>query len=876
MANQRELQKEKSTQAMLDAALLEFAERGYTGTHLTDIAKRAGVAKGLVISRFGSKEELFYSVISKAVGNLAFSKKQYDSVVDVLLDLAGAIKVCVYEKTPESVVCLHVIKENDIPESCVEYVKHSFNKSKLKGLFERASKGGLIIDAEPYEVFHTFMKSAVGITESYIKAGLPLPSDENYLKLVQYKTKDEIRELNITPRKNKQHEKENNELLQTLLSDYDSIYRVNLTNDTFISFSENSYFGHESGSHLLYSDSMAKYINKNVFEDDRLVFAAAMDINAIRNQLIEKKSYSVIFRNISKGYPRYCEVKIVKVEQNDNVPTAAALGFVDRDSSIIEKFVSEKLLNDYSGVYYINLDRDSIRIVKETTASLIGDKSEYDVYSETVKKYTELVSDEYVEAWKMMGDVEYMREYLRNEDHREYSYRLKGPYGEWRRCIARVIERKNGVPVSFIHTFMVIDETSAKKFELDRTIAEQKQVLESQAILLEQALQRAEKASQAKTTFLSNMSHDIRTPMNAIMGFTNLALNNIENPDKIQDYLSKAVVSSKHLLSLINDILDMSRIESGKLQLEEIETSIPEVMKELYTIMHGQALAKQQRFNVEYDELTDSDVICDKLRLHQVLINIVNNAIKFTPVGGTVYVYVRQTSMHDQTASYEFHVKDNGVGMSAEFVERLFQPFERESDSATVKSQGSGLGMPIAKNIIDMMGGTINVKTEQGKGTEIIVYLSLKLQKKISYMDKIEQKRSYLFNGKTVLLVDDNEYNLDIVKELLEEKGFIVDVARDGRESVEKVRLMMPKKYDVILMDIQMPVMNGYEATKEIRNIKGMGINQLPIIAMTANAFSEDRQAAFEAGMNAHIIKPIVIDDLYKVLNDKLLLDMDK
>ena len=522
---------------------------------------------------------------------------------------------------------------------------------------------------------------------------------------------------------------------------------------------------------------------------------------------------------------------------------------------------------------------------------------------------------------------------------------------------------------------------------------------------LSDAVAAAETANRAKSTFLSNMSHDIRTPMNAIIGFTTLAISNINDTGRVKDYLGKTLASSNHLLSLINDVLDMSRIESGKIHLEEVEVNLSDVLHDLKTIVSGQIYAKQLELYMDVMDVTDEDVYCDKTRLNQILLNLLSNAIKFTPAGGTVSVRVRQLAGKVRgCGQYEFRIKDNGIGMSQEFAKKIFEPFERERTSTVSRIQGTGLGMAITKNIVDMMGGTIEVQTAQGKGTEFTVCVPMRAQTEQRPVEKITEleglkalvvdddfntcdsvtkmlvkvgmraewtlsgKEAVLrarqsiemsdayhayiidwrlpdmngievtrrirslnddtpiiiltaydwsdieveakaagvtafcakpmfmsdlretlmsalgqkqtdaaqgllpdknadFKGKQILLVEDNELNREIAQEILREYGFLVDSAENGAVAVEKVSTAAPGSYDLVLMDVQMPIMDGYTATRKIRALDDPARAKLLILAMTANAFDEDRRNALESGMNGFLSKPIVIGDLVQELH---------
>ncbi len=540
---------------------------------------------------------------------------------------------------------------------------------------------------------------------------------------------------------------------------------------------------------------------------------------------------------------------------------------------------------------------------------------------------------------------------------------------------------------------------------------EVRQEIEQKRILSE-ALVQAQNANKAKTMFLNNMSHDIRTPMNAIIGYAALAATHIEQKERVADYLRKITHSSSHLLSLINNVLDMSRIESGKMSISEMPENIAEIMHDLRSIIQADIRAKHLEFYIDTLDVVDEDIYCDKLRLKQVLLNLLSNAIKFTETGGMVSVRISQKKAKEKGhALYEFRVKDTGIGMEQKYVEHVFEPFSRERNTTVSGIQGTGLGMSIAKSIVDMQGGTIEVKSEYGKGTEFIVTFCFRLQeesKEIGEIKKLEGIRSLVvdddmntcqsvskmlrqigmraewtmrgkeavvraeeaismgddyqvyiidwlipdmngveiarqirkiakdvpiiiltaydwtdiedeakeagvtefmckplflselrrvlirsydknereeekkyiseneyFKGKRILLAEDNEINQEISVEILSEMGFEVEVAENGKVAIDRLTKQNEGYYDLILMDIQMPVMNGYEATKIIRTLKNKELARIPIIAMTANAYEEDKRDALEAGMNGHIAKPIEVPVLTENL-EKLFLQNNK
>ncbi len=398
---------------------------------------------------------------------------------------------------------------------------------------------------------------------------------------------------------------------------------------------------------------------------------------------------------------------------------------------------------------------------------------------------------------------------------------------------------------------------------------------------LETALMQAESANSAKTAFLNNMSHDIRTPMNAIIGFTSLAASHIDSKEAVKEYLKKIQTSSEHLLSLINDVLDMSRIESGKVKIDEKPLHLPELLYDIRTMIKPSLNEKQLNFMIDTVDVTEEYIIADKLRLTQILLNILSNAVKYNKNGGTVDLILRQEGKAPEgCATYHFIIKDTGIGISKEFQKHIFENFSREETATVSGIQGTGLGLAITKKIVEMMGGTITLESEEGIGSEFDVCLTFKLDGErkayhaegsahglsIPVTDDDTEQDIMSFKGKKILLVEDNELNQEIASEILKESGFVVEVADDGTVAVEKMKTARPGQYDIILMDVQMPVMNGYEATRQIRAMESDYCRRIPIVAMTANAFDEDRAQAAKAGMSGYLAKPIKIDEMLKTL----------
>ncbi|MBR1741895.1 MAG: amino acid permease, partial [Lachnospiraceae bacterium] len=388
---------------------------------------------------------------------------------------------------------------------------------------------------------------------------------------------------------------------------------------------------------------------------------------------------------------------------------------------------------------------------------------------------------------------------------------------------------------------------------------------------------QAEESSKAKGVFLANMSHDIRTPMNAIIGYINLAERDGNDFSKVREYLAKIKTSSHHLLALINDVLEMSRIESGKMDLEPIAVDLKKTLLEVEDMFSTQMAEKNIDFHVDVSHAKNSFVYCDKNRLNRVLLNLISNAYKFTPEGGTVSVALWQIDDGNaEFGRYELRVSDSGIGMTKEFAAKVFEAFERERTSTVSGIQGTGLGMAITKSIIDLMGGTIEVNTAPGSGTEFVIRVRFKLQEgkapvSEDMLEESDEENTVLdYKSMRLLVVEDTEINWEIAKEVLEEIGFSVEIAENGKEAVEKFSSVPADYFDAILMDIQMPVMDGYEATRTIRRAEEERGGRIPIIATTANAFSEDVKKAMDAGADAHVAKPLDFDELLETMNQIL------
>lgn len=454
--------------------------------------------------------------------------------------------------------------------------------------------------------------------------------------------------------------------------------------------------------------------------------------------------------------------------------------------------------------------------------------------------------------------IEGMKRFLEGQEYAEKKYRrVYGREEPWW-CLASIIilEKENEEPTRVILAI--------------RSIQELMQNEERQKTLLHIAVECEETVNCAKTEFLSRMSHDIRTPMNAIIGMTSIAEANLENKEKVAECLKKITTASGHLLSLINEVLDMSKIGSGKMSLAKESFHLSQILNEIVSMVKGQADAKHHQIQLSMEKVKHPYVIGDTIKLKQVFVNLLSNAIKYTPDGGRINIEVSEMpGPNGDYGIYLFIFKDNGIGMSEEFLERIFEPFEREEDARISKIQGTGLGMSIAYGLVTLMNGNIDVESKEGIGSKFIITLPLKIENK-QEVEEIQQKTRKIFSGtentdysqKHILLVEDNELNREIAVEILKTTGVNIATAEDGSEAVKMLRESEEGTYDLVLMDIRMPIMDGYEATEAIRATKRKDISGIPIIAMTADAFAEDVHAAKAAGMNGHIAKPLDVEKL--------------
>ena len=775
-------------------------------------------------------------------------------------------------------------------------------------------------------------------------------------------------------------------VLSKLREQYATMYYVDLKTDYMHTYKTNENYNDKYGLTEYYSESMGAYVKYDIAQKDRERMIEATNPKNVMERFQKEDSFILEFEDHSFGDVRYCQLNFIKA--NEDGSQAIVLGSDRTKEKKEEKQKAEALEEMQDIIDASGMGTWHIELVEGKEARMSADGRMMELLGLSDQQMT---AEEIYHAWfdhidsdavqSVLDSVEKMEKIGRDENTYLWNHPTLGK--RYVRCggTARPIE--GGYVLRGYH------------YDVDDIVREQKK----QDELLKDALNAAEHANRAKTTFLNNMSHDIRTPMNAIIGYTNLASTHIDCQEQVQDYLSKITVSSSHLLSLINDVLDMSRIESGKVSIEEKEANLPEILHDVRTITQANIHAKQLDFFIDTVDVVHENIICDQLRLNQILLNILSNATKFTQPGGSISLRIMEKPCQlVDYAAYEFHIKDTGIGMSKEFQEHIFEPFTREQTSTVSGIQGTGLGMAITKNIVDMMGGTIEVESEEGKGSEFIVSVQFRingepvkqgvipelegvralvadddadtaisvnnmmkclglrsdwtlsgkeavLRAKVAFQENdaygiyiidwlmpdmngietVRQIRRYVkepipiiilsaydwsdieqeakeagvtafvskpiflselknlltkpvlpiekeveeeidFSGKKLLLVEDNQLNQEIAVELLSQYNFTIDVVGDGLLAVERLEKAKKKEYDLVLMDIQLPRMDGYEATQAIRNLSNPEIANIPIVAMSANAFAEDQTRALQAGMDGYITKPIEMQKTIEVI----------
>ena len=639
------------------------------------------------------------------------------------------------------------------------------------------------------------------------------------------------------------------DLMNRMIKD-EGLFLINLADDTRRTIHNHCYTAEYYGDDERYSDSVGRYVNNFVAKSDQALMRKATSIDYITERLKDEPEFTVQYRDLSSRIPCFYAMKIARFSDNEILQS-----FSNIDKEIIDKLLAGTLKEDFFSLFWVDLDTGKARILKPYPWYNIGKAGEAAPYTSIVLALASSFKGEVREYFEKISNINYLKKRFAGENKITYAYKTDcGGETKWINSTGLVLERrKDGSPAIVAMGFSQMDSDASEKAELQQQ--------------LQAALMSAEKANRSKTNFLFSISHDIRTPMNAVTGFTAMAKKYLDDKEKLADYLNKIELSGKQMLSLINQVLEMSRIESGIIELDERPVNIKEKNEAMVTLLEEQAAVNGLEFRHSLCDIVHSHILMDEAKIGQILLNITGNAMKYTPEGGYVDFCLREIpGAGEGRARYCFTVIDNGIGMSREYLKVLFEPFTRERSSTVSHIRGIGLGMSIVKELVKQLGGTVEVQSEPGKGSRFDVTIDFKLADEAPCPREEQPLKKASFAGKRVLLVEDNELNREIAKDILEEFGLTVEEAEDGDVAVNMVKAVAAdgdcSYYDAILMDIQMPKLNGYDAAGAIR-AEGW---RLPIIAMTANAFEEDRRNALAAGMDDHLAKPIEIDKLLNIL----------
>ncbi len=667
-----------------------------------------------------------------------------------------------------------------------------------------------------------------------------------------------------------------NSIIQSLSEEYSAIYFVCEENGvykctkSYDSSVANSYSTADVAVSS-YDSIFAAYAKMHVHPEDVNLFIEGTKLEKVKNQIFkEHKPYELSYREQENGTTTYMQIRFIPISATDNSKVVVAFRCIDKiveqqleqqkeTESLLEASeqrlrVIEGLCTEYESLYYVDAKRDigvpyilSDLFPPEFKKLLLTEIPYTVAFHTYLDDCLEPKQSAYIKA---QTELHLVTEKLKDNPCFRINYQVpyEGRTLHYQMFIARIGEAHEQV-----WAFKSIEETVEEQVKQHRILID--------------ALDQAKKAEQAKSNFLFNMSHDIRTPMNAILGFNTIAERNIDNKEIALDALKKAKNSGEHMLSIINNVLDMARIGSGKLELNRELIDFSELVLKLKEMFVHDMEQKSITFNTSFN-IKSPMVYSDPLRISQIIINLLSNALKFTGDGGTITFQVAEIRSDDNdTASFQVRIEDTGIGMSEEFQKHLFNAFEREQNTTQSGVQGTGLGLAITKNLVNLLGGSLSYNSMVGVGTEFTFTFKAEKSKETNIVSEEAVALIPELRGTRILVVEDNVINREIARELLEDEGFIIEEAEDGTIAVDMIERKEKGYYEFVLMDIQMPIMNGYTATRKIRASENTDIANIPIIAMTANAFSEDRKNAFNAGMNEHIAKPLDLDELIVVLN---------
>ena len=648
---------------------------------------------------------------------------------------------------------------------------------------------------------------------------------------------------------------------QALAADYFCIYYVNTKNNKFIEYSASEEYralGLPRSGEDFISFSRERF-ESIIYPEDQERFLDGFVKEKIISELDVHGIYKIAFRLMFNGVPTYVHLKVTRMIEKEGSHIVIGISSVDEQMKAMEAFetahhasitfgrVASALAGDYFSIYVVDLDTDHFveYFATEEFDRLGVEKVGEDFFNLSRRNMSRLIYEDDRERFMGTFYREKVMSILERDKIFTMKYRLVfGDTPVWVSMKATLLEDNDG-------RHLIIG-TNNIEAQMEREAEYQRRVREAR--------------TSARNDFLANMSHDIRTPMNAIVGYTNIAKSNKHKPETVADALDKIGSSSHYLLSLINDILDISKIESGKMQISCGPCDLAELFRRIEDITALQAKKKSLVINYCYDNICHYQVITDELRIEQIIINIVSNAIKYTPPGKTVDLIAEEVPSPGGKNKYRFIIRDTGIGIKEDYMPHIFESFTREERTTVNRIQGTGLGLAITAKIVEMMGGTISVKSKLGEGSEFTVELELDPLETDSPANA-DNSESIDLAGHRILLVEDNAINAEIARMILEQYGAEVQQAENGKTGLEALQEKGPGYYDAVLMDIQMPVMNGFEATKAIRALGGAYATALPIIAMSANAYEEDVRDCLAAGMNGHIAKPFNPAELIRILH---------
>jgi len=798
------------------------------------------------------------------IGKIIFEDQQVSKEFDSFQDLTPPFSFSEFHQWWADNMLLSNTEEykriNDI-----DFLKSQFNKGISK--FQTSFKSK-ILDGEFCNIKQVTLLSKDSDSDDIIGITTVL------------KTKDELnRTTDVEPFLNKS-------VIQTLTADFVAVFFADIKNNSIATIRANPDFlkrNPKTMDYVVYSDFCKYFVSQYLLKEDYENTLISLSKKNILREFNQKNTFFINYRlSLPNGTISYFQIKITKTSEWDsrktfiigihNVDdeTKANLEQLDKIKKQTEvnlqlNGVINSLSNDYESIFYIDADND--RVYDFRTSDFIKTKFSHlnevyisvEKFKSILRKITkENIAEEYQEHLSSITSIRKLRTILKDNPAYYYDFKINVDSKDMYFQMKLTQNLRNS---DLVLAFKNID--SQRRAEIQQQKA------------LENARLRAEAANKSKSTFLFNMSHDIRTPMNAIIGYSNMAERYADNPERVVECLEKVKVSSDHLLKLINDVLDMARIENGKIKIEEKPINLHSCINSIVEMEMVNAKKNELDLSVNYENVKTDYIFADSFRIDQILLNIIGNSIKYTRPGGSITVTVKELpSKKAGFAAYDFKVEDTGIGMTQDFLKHIFEMFSRERNTTDSGIQGTGLGMAIVKNLVDLMNGSINIESKLHRGTIVTVHFEFKIQTEKQFKtDNQNENTSSIISleNKRVLLVEDNELNREIARDILQEEGIIVDEADDGTVAVEKFSNSKSGYYDFVLMDVQMPFMDGFQATKLMRSESDPKKANIPIIAMTANAFDEDKTKALQAGMDAHLPKPIKPKLLFQTISDLLI-----